>query len=197
MGCSCSRTHPSRSLSCPDCGHRFAPILHLCLGAQLFPGSYISHQWQSLPILSLLSRTSQPPFTARSLLVAQISLFSAIEDFLLSCHLSMSFWISNMIICLPQKPLCVLMWRLKSKPSTESGPPNPSLALDRPCLVLPSMSVTTMPRPSTTVMESPLISSVESRNLLRLSIIASSCHLRPSIDYRAPEDKIRKAFRRA
>lgn len=34
------------------------------------------------------------------------------------------------------------MWRLKSKPSTESGPPNPSLALDRSCLVLPSMSVT-------------------------------------------------------
>lgn len=168
----------------------------LCPGAQLFPGSYTSHQWQSLPILSLLSRTSQPPFTVRSLLVAQISLFSATEDFLLSCHLSVAFWASNMITCLPQKPLCILMQRQKSKPSTESEPPNLSLALDRPCLVLPSMSVTTMPRPSTTVMESSLISSVESRNLLLLSITTSSCHLR-SIDYRAPEDKIRKAFPRA
>lgn len=46
----------------------------------------------------------------------------------------MSFWISNMITCLPQKPLCVLMWRLKSKPSTEFGPPNPSLALDCPSI---------------------------------------------------------------
>lgn len=188
MGCSCSRTHPSRGLSCPDCGHRFVPR-----------GTAISRflHFTSKPANSVSLISHLPaPFTVRSLLVAQISLFSAIEDFLLSCHLSVAFWASNMITCLPQKPLCILTQRLKSKPSTESEPPNLSLALDRPCLVLPSMSVTTMPRPSTTVMESSLISSVESRNLLLLSIPASSCHLR-SIDYRASEDKIRKAFRRA
>lgn len=77
-------------------------------GAQLLPGSYISHRWQSLPTLSLLSRTPPAPFTARSLGAAQMSLFSTIEDFLLNCHLSIAFWASNMIP-VGLKNLCVFL----------------------------------------------------------------------------------------
>lgn len=55
----------------------------------------------------------------------------------------MALWGSNVMDYWAQNLCELLTWTLKSNPSAESEPPNPSLALD--CPVLPSVSTTRMP----------------------------------------------------